>query len=47
MTATISATKSQLAFYKRWLMGRPAFDLSHYGVDMDRNEPTKRLLVGS
>jgi hypothetical protein len=38
MSATISLTDSQLAFYKRWLMGRPAFDLTAYGVDMDRNE---------
>jgi len=37
MTATISRSESQLEFYKRWLMGRPAFDLTTYGVNMDRD----------
>jgi hypothetical protein len=36
MTATISATESQLEFYRRWLMGRAAFDPKEFGVDMDR-----------
>lgn len=38
MTATISPIESQQGFYQRWLMGRAAFDLTHYGVDMDRDE---------
>jgi hypothetical protein len=37
MTATISLIDSQREFYRRWLMGRRAFDLTVYGVEMDRD----------
>jgi hypothetical protein len=38
MTATISTTESQLAFYKRWLMGRAAFDPKEFAINMDRED---------
>jgi len=38
MAATISATESQLEFYKSWLMARESFSPSDFGVNLPKSE---------
>jgi hypothetical protein len=43
MTATISVTDSQRAFYREWLMGRQTVDPLEHGVDMSKDEFTDKI----
>lgn len=44
MTATISATESQLEFYKRWLMTRESFSPKDFGVNLSKSEFTDKMV---
>jgi hypothetical protein len=44
MTATISLTESRRAFYERWLMGRQNVNPRDYGVDLDKEDFTDRMV---
>lgn len=35
--------QSQFDFYKRWLMGRGAFNPRDFGIDMDRDQMTDKM----
>jgi hypothetical protein len=43
MTATISDTANQQAFYREWLMVRQTVDPREYGVDMSKDEFTDKM----
>jgi hypothetical protein len=44
MASTISVTDSQRAFYREWLMGRQTVDPREYGVDLDKERFTDRMV---